>query len=1068
MITRLFVNNPIFTNVIAIVALILGGIALARLPMALYPDITPPTIAVAASYPGADAETVAKTVGAPLELQINGVENMLYMSSTSADDGSYSLTVTFALGTDPDIAMVLLQNLVNNAMPLLPEAVQQQGVSVTKSSPSILQVVALQSPDGTYDNLYLSNYANLHVVNTLARVSGVGQVQEFGAGAYAMRVWLDLDKLAYLGLSVDEVNTAISQQNVQVAAGNVGGRPSAATQALQLTVLMQGQLDTPSAFGDIIIKILPGNEVIRLRDVGTVEMGAQSYGAQARIHGEDAALLAVYQLPGANALETAVGIRAAMESLAGNFPPGMQWTIPFDTSSFVSIAVNQVYGTFLKSILLVCLVVLVFLQNFRAAIGPAVVIPVTLMGAFLFLDLAGFSVNLISLFAMVLAIGLIVDDAIIVVEATTLHLEEGMTPRDAALAGMRDLSLSIVAVMFVFASVFLPAATLPGITGQIYRQFALVIGGTALLSALFAISFTPTECSLLLRRQRAVRPAQTGAPGKIDPDFAEDKADTATGNIFSRLFNRAYNALHGFAMRMVGLTLRSPLAALVSYAVLAAFAVWGLLELPRGFLPEDDQGYVLVSAQLPDAAASPRSAELARRMDEVLARTPGVKNWVSINGFSMMQGAALPNAVTVFVIFEDWQKRGTKLSQDVIMGELYRGFDAIPEGEFMVIPPPPIMGIGNAGGFDMMIQNRDSLGPEALEAAVRAYEEAAARDPRLEHVLSLYSADTPKLYLAVDRTKAMTEGVSLPGLFAAVRTAFGGTYINTFSKYNQNYQVRVQAAERYRGTADDLLALRVPNGKGEEVPLASFASVRQVNGPSIVTRYNLYPSASMQGSPAPGVSTGEGMRAMEALAEKVLPRGFGYAWTGMSFQEQKSHGQAAVAVGLAVVLVYLILAALYANWILPLGVLLVVPLALSGTVAAVMLRGMDNNIYVQIGMLLLIAMSSKNALILVLYARRYSEQGMTWAQAAHKAASVRFRPILMSSLAYAAGALPMLWATGAGAVNQRYLGTAVFGGMVATALLTVLYAPFFYTVCMRVSNRRRDPATEGPAASEKG
>lgn len=1066
MISRLFVNNPIFTNVIAIIALILGAISLTRLPMALYPDITPPTIAVAASYPGADAETVAKTVGSPIELQINGVENMLYMSSTSADDGSYSLTVTFALGTDPNLAMVLLQNLVNNALPLLPQAVQQQGVSVTKSSPSILQVVALQSPDGTYDNLYLSNYASLRIGNVLSRVKGVGQVREFGAGSYAMRVWLDLDKLTSLGLSVDEVNAAIGQQNVQVAAGNVGGRPSAATQAMQLTVLMQGQLDTPSAFGDIIIKVLPGNAVIRLRDVGTVEMGAETYSAQARIHGEDAALLAIYQLPGANALETAAGIRAAMDTLAKDFPPGMQWSIPFDTSTFVSIAVTQVYATFLKSILLVCLVVLIFLQNFRAAIGPAMVIPVTLMGAFVFLDLAGFSVNMISLFAMLLAIGLIVDDAIIVVEATTMHLEQGMTPKDAALAGMQDLFLSIVAVMFVFASVFLPAATLPGITGQIYSQFALVIGGTALLSALFAVSLTPTECSLLLRRQQAVRPAASGMPGKDDPnitpsfaeDFAEDKADTRTGNLFCRQFNRAYNALHGFAMRMVGLTLRSPMAALASYAVLAAFAVWGLLELPRGFLPEEDQGYVLVSAQLPDAAASPRTAELARRMDEVLARTPGVETWVTINGFSMMEGAALPNAVTSFVIFKGWQQRGAKLNQYVIMDELYRGFDAIPEGEFMVIPPPPIMGIGNAGGFDMMIEDRASRGAQALEAAVRAYEEAAAKDPRLGHVMSLYSAGTPKLYLAVDRTKAMTEGVSLPSLFAAVQTAFGGQYINTFSKYDQNYQVRVQAAERYRGTAKDLLALRVPNNKGEETPLASFASVRQTNGPSIVTRYNLYSSASMQGSPAAGVSTGEGMQIMEELAEKVLPQGFGYDWTGMSFQEERSHGQAAIAVGLAIVLVYLILAALYANWILPLGVLLVVPLALSGTVAAVTLRGMDNNIYVQIGMLLLIAMSSKNALILILYARRYGEQGMTWAQAAHKAASVRFRPILMSSLAYAAGALPMLWATGAGAVNQQYLGTAVFGGMVATALLTVLYAPFFYTVCMRVSKRRDAPA----------
>lgn len=1056
MFSRLFIQNPIFTSVIAIIMVILGGLTLYGLPVGLYPDITPPTVVVNAYYPGADAQTIATTVGSPLEDEINGIQDMLYMSSKSSDNGQYALTVTFALGTDVNIATVLLQNLVNNALPTLPEAVQQQGVTVTQSSPSILQVVTLQSPGGTWDNLYLSNYAVLQIQNVLARVPGVGQVNLMGASPYAMRVWLDLDKMNYLGVTTQEVATALAQQNVQVPAGQIGGQPSSKSQQFQLTVLTQGLLESPEAFGAVIVKIIPpgqqgnsgqGNavgksgqsgipqnggqsgQIIRVRDIARVELGAQSYDLFARVHDTNAALLAIYQTPGANALDTARQITKTMNQLATAFPPDMVWSVPFDTTVFVSVAVDQVYGTFFKATLLVVLVVLLFLQNIRAVIGPAIVIPVTLMGAFLFMGFLDFSVNIITLFALVLAIGLVVDDAIIVVEGTIRQLETGLSPQEAAVKGMEDLFLSIIAVTLVFASVFLPAASIGGISGQIYRQFALVIGCTAILSAVFAVTLNPTLCAMWLR------PLPKGLPPKQ--------------NVVYRVFNRGYTGLYNVAMRVVRFTLASPVLALVSYAIISGCAVWGYMILPKGFLPAEDQGYVLVSAQLPDAAAQPRTRLFMEELEQAIARVPGVADWVGIGGMSLLTGAQIPNAITMFVIFEDWSVRGNKLSEAVIIESLYRELGRIPQGQILVIPPPPIMGIGNAGGFDMMVEDRNNQGAAALEKAVRLFERAAAEQPELHQVMSLYSATTPQLFVDIDRTQAMSNNLELPAVFGTIQTALGGTYVNNFSKFNQNYQVRMQAEERFRTIPDSILNLRVSNTQGQTIPLSVFSQVRNVVGPSLVTRYNLYTSASVQGMPASGTSSGTAMQVMEDLAERILPQGFGYEWTTMALQEQSTAGQTISVMGLAILLVYLILAALYASWILPFAVLLVIPLAVSGTVFAIAVRGMDIDIYVQIGLLLLIAMSSKNALILVQYARRYHAQGQSLKEAALSAAQARFRPILMSSLAFAAGAIPLLWATGAGAASQRYLGTTVFGGMVATALLTVLYAPFFFTLFAR-------------------
>ena len=1061
MFSRLFIRNPVFTTVIALITLLLGGLTLYHLPVELYPDITPPTVVVGASYPGADAKTIADTVGSPIEQSVNGIQDMLYMSSKSSDNGSYTLTVTFALGTDVDVATVLLQNLVNNALPTLPAAVQRQGVTVTKSSSSILQFICLRSPGNLYDNLYLSNYASLQLVNVLARVSGVGQVTIMGASNYSMRVWLDLDKMNALGMGIDEVNAAIARQNVQVAAGRIGGRPSSDRQQFQFTVLTQGLLDTPEAFGDIIVRTggpgrddaIRGNaarpagvdgRIVRIRDIARVELGAESYDLIARAHDADAAMIAIYQQPGANALDTARAVNAAMAELEKDFPPGMTWSVPFDATTFVSTAVHQVYGTFFKATLLVMLVVFVFLQNVRAIIGPAIVIPVTLMGAFLFMGLMGFSVNIITLFALVLAIGLVVDDAIIVVEATIRHLEKGLSPQDAAIRGMEDLFLSIIAVTLVFASVFLPAAFLGGITGQIYRQFALVIGGTAILSALFAVTLNPTECAIWLK------PARPGGGRE---------------NLFFRLFNRGYDALKRGVMGIVSLTLRAPVPAAGTYLLISGLAVWGYMTLPKGFMPNEDQGYVMVSAQLPDAAALPRTQAYMVQLERAIAGVPGIRDWVVVGGTSLLTGNTIPNAVTAFVIFEDWSKR-PGISEADIIGGLDRAFADLPEGRTLVVPPPPIMGIGNAGGFDMMVEDRKNLGADALEEAVRLMEQAAAERPGLRGVMSLYSADTPQLYVDLDRTRAMSHGLDLSSVFTTLQTALGGSYINNFSKFNHNYEVRVQAEERFRSRPESIAALRIVNGNGESVPLGTVAEVRPIVGPSLVTRYNLYSSASLQGSPAPGTSTGTAMAIMESLAQRVLPDGFGYEWTTMAFQEQSASGQTGVIVGLAVVLVYFILSALYANWILPLAVLLVIPLAVSGTVGAIALRGMDVNVYVQIGLLLLIAMSSKNALILVQFARRYHEEGQSVKEAALSAAQVRFRPILMSSLAFAVGAVPLLWATGAGAASQRCLGTAIFGGMVATALLTVLYAPFFFTVFTRLSERFSRNGDAGPASGQ--
>jgi len=1020
MLSKFFIDRPVFANVIAIVTILLGVVALYRLPVERYPAITPPTVVVTGNYPGANAKVVADTVAAPIEQQVNGVENMMYMSSTSSADGSYSLTITFEIGTNLDDAQVLVQNRVSIAEPSLPEEVRRQGLSVKKQGSNIVLAVTITSPTKKYDGLFLSNYATLRLRDELSRIKGVGEVMVRGAGAYSMRIWFDPDRLASRQLTTSDVIAALARQNVQVAAGQVGQPPSPDGQRFQMTVTTLGRLSDPEQFENIVVKSGAVGQVVHLRDVARVELGAQTYDSFASRNSMDSANLLVYQLPGSNAIEVSRAIHAAMEKIKPSLPEGMEYNIPFDTTKFVEAAIQGVYKTLLEAGVLVLVVILVFLQSWRALLIPATTVPVTIIGAFAFMPMLDFSVNMLTLFGLVLAIGIVVDDAIVIVENASHHIERGLMPREATIKAMSEVTGPVMAITLVLMAVFLPTAFLGGITGQLYRQFALTIAATAFISAVNALTLKPAQCAVYLK-------AHSGK------------------NLFTKLFEFFYRPMEKVYTWVVGLLLRVWWLVLLAFVGLAVFTGWWYQKTPTGFLPTEDQGYVIIAVQLPDAASLDRTRAVIDRMNKVFSETEGVQHWFVLGGFSLLDGTNSSNGATAFAAWSDWSKRTTpELAQEALVAKLQREFAQIQEAFILVLVPPSIQGLGVAGGFQMQVEDKEGVGADILMERTMAIIDEARKRPEIGGAASTFRAGVPQLYLNIDRVKAERMGVMLNDVFATLQANLGSVYVNDFNKFDRTYQVRIQADASFRGDPNKLRRLEVRNRQGARVPLATLLTPETRIGPQSVIRYNLYQAASINGGAAPGVSSGEALKAMEEVAGNVLPASMGFDWTGIAFQEKRVTGEAILVFVLAVLLVYLVLAAQYESWVLPLAVILVVPLGLLGVVAAVNFRGMDNNIYTQIGVVLIIALASKNAILIVEFARELRLQGRSIREAAIEASRLRFRPILMTSFAFIVGVLPLVWATGAAAASRQALGTAVFGGMITSTVLAVFFVPVFY------------------------
>jgi hydrophobic/amphiphilic exporter-1 (mainly G- bacteria), HAE1 family len=1034
MISAFFIDHPIFANVIALITVIIGAVCLYILPVAQYPEIVPPTIQVTSSYPGASAEVVAATVGQPLEQAINGVEGSIYMSSVSSSDGTYTLTVTFDVGTELDTSLALVQNLANGAVSQLPGGAQAQGVNVRKVSPNILLVASLYSDDDRFEEIFLSNYALINLQNPLARLPGVGQVRIFGAGPYSMRVWLDPKRLQSFGITTADVLTAIQGQNVQVVAGRLGAPPVPDAQPFQFTINALGRLSNASQFEDIIVKNASGTapQVVRLRDVARVDLSQQSFSNFSRFSGHKSAQIVMFALPGANAIQVANLVYAAMADMSKQFPEGMKYAIRYDTTLFVREAIRAVYETLFIAGVLVLIVILVFLQNLRAMLVPATTVPVTIIGAFIAMAMLGFTVNLMTLFALILAIGIVVDDAIIIVENSAHYIDTGMSPKDATIKAMQELTGPVVGITLALVAVFLPAAFLPGITGQIFRQFALVIAATAVISALNALTLKPVQCATWLR------PRGTKPP-----------------NVFYRGFNRAFQKSTDFYVGVVSRMVKRPALMAVVFVVIVAVTAWGFVRQPTGFLPTEDQGYAIIVTVLPEGSSQPRSREVSEKVNAILRRTEGIDAWVTIGGLSVLDFANVPNYSATFVVYKGWKERGKALSQDRIVGDLNRQLSDIQEAFLFVAIPPPIRGLGQTGGFQMMVEDRRSLGLAELQRNAGELVQAANSNPSLRGLATTFSYRSPQLYLDIDRTKAESLQVQPASVFEALQSYLGSSFVNFFNSFNQVFQVYIQADSRYRLEPDDLRHLYVRNQNGAMVPLNTLIQVRRVQGTELVTRYNLYPAAAIFGSAAPGFSSGQALTLMEQLAAQTLPEGMSYDWTSTSYQEKKVGYQAYLIYALSLALVYLVLAALYESWTSPAAVIFVVPIALVGVLLALMSRSYDNNLFTQVGLVLMIALASKNAILIVEFARDLHREGLSITEAAVEATRRRFRPIVMTSFAFILGVVPLMVASGAGAASQQAIGTVVFGGMLASTLLAIPFVPVFYVLLERMHERRK-------------
>ncbi|GEP58208.1 efflux RND transporter permease subunit [Reyranella soli] len=1051
MISEFFINRPVLANVLAIVIVILGAVALVTLPVAQYPNIVPPTVQVTTTYPGASAKTVVDNVALPIELQVNGVEGMIYMQSYSTDAGTYTLTVTFQIGTNLDFAQVLVQNKVSAAIASLPFSVQAQGVIVQKKSTSILQIVSLTSPDSTFDSLYMANYATINLVNELSRLPGVGNTQVLGIGEYSMRVWLDPQKLYTYGLTPAEVSKTIQEQSQPVTAGQVGAPPAPKNQDFQFTVDIQGRLSTPEEFGNIVVKSEQGNggRILRLKDIGRVELGAQTYTMTSKLNGKPNAGIAIYQLPEANALDVAKRVNAKMAELGKNFPKGLIYEVPFDTTRFVNASIKEVFTTLIEAGVLVLIVIVLFLQDWRAMLVPATTIPVTIIGAFAAMAAMGFTVNTTTLFGIVLAIGIVVDDAIVIVEGVAHHIERGMTPHDAAIKAMSELFGPVIGITLVLMSVFLPAAFVPGLTGQMFAQFALVIAATALISAINAATLKPTQCALWLR-----------------PTVPPEKR-----NFFFRGFNKVYGKIEDAYAWLIGAMVHRSVVMMLIAFVIAGLGGWGVARLPTAFIPNEDQGYMLVGLQLPDGASLERTNAAMEEVTKIAMATPGVDKVVALSGMSVLDSnSMLANGGVAYVILKDWGVRLKEPNQDLRSIVMHIGgqLRTLQDGHGFPLVPPAIQGVGNAGGFALQVEQRDgSFDYVKLQNATDNLIRNASTQSALTNVVTSFRAGAPHIRVDVDRSKAETLKVSIGDVFTTLSSYLGSAYVNRFNKFGLTLMVFMQAEAEYRTKAEDILKLQVRNIEGKMVPIGALAELHEAAGPPIISLYNLYPSSSIVGTPAPGFSSGEGIELMDEISNAVLPPGTGYEWTAMSYQENLVGSQMTYVFALAILLVYLCLAGQYESWILPLAVIFAVPLSLVGPAIALGALGLPNNLYTQIGLMLLIALSAKNAILIVEVAReRRLIDGKDIVEAAVEAARTRFRPILMTSFAFILGVVPLVTATGAGANSRISLGLAVFSGMIASTCLAVLFVPSFFTVLQRFEEWRSKgkPAKAPPKA----
>jgi len=1052
-ISKFFIDRPIFAGVLSVVLFLAGAISLFQLPISEYPEVVPPSVVVRAQYPGANPKVIAETVAAPLEEQINGVEDMLYMQSQANSDGNLALTVTFRLGVDPDKAQQLVQNRVSQALPRLPEDVQRLGVTTVKSSPTLTMVVHLLSPNDRYDMTYLRNYALLNVKDRLSRIQGVGEVQLWGAGDYAMRVWLDPQQVAQRGLTANDVVAAIREQNVQVAAGVIGASPTQPGVPLQLSINARGRLKTAEEFGDIIVKTGADGGVTQLRDVARVELAASQYGLRSLLDNKPAVALAINQSPGANALNIADNVRATMAELKADMPDGVDFAIVYDPTQFVRSSIEAVIHTLLEAVALVVLVVIVFLQTWRASIIPLLAVPISIVGTFSLMLLFGYSINALSLFGMVLAIGIVVDDAIVVVENVERNIEAGLSAKEATYKAMQEVSGPIIAIALTLVAVFVPLAFMSGLTGEFYKQFAMTIAISTVISAFNSLTLSPALSAVLLR-------------GHDQPqDWLTRGMNRVFGGFF-RLFNRAFLRGSEHYGRGVGGVIRHKGSMMLVYVLLLGVTVMLGRSVPSGFVPPQDKEYLISFAQLPNGASLDRTEQVIREMTDIALKRPGVQSAVAFPGLSVNGFTNSSSAGIVFVTLKPFAERGdSSLTANAIAADLQKRYAGLKEAFVAIFPPPPVMGLGTLGGFKMQIEDRGALGYEALNKAVGDFVKKAAQTPELGPSFSSYQINVPQLDVDLDRVKAKQLGVPVRDVFDTMQIYLGSLYVNDFNAFGRVYQVRVQADAPFRAQADDIGLLKTRNAAGAMVPLSSLVTVSQSYGPEMVVRYNGYTAADINGGPAPGFSSGQAEAAAERIAAETLPRGIKFEWTDLTYQKILVGNAGLWVFPISVLLVFLVLAAQYESLTMPLAILLIVPMSLMSALAGVWLTGGDNNIFTQIGFMVLVGLSAKNAILIVEFARELEQQGRTVVQAAIEASRLRLRPILMTSIAFIMGVVPLVTSTGAGAEMRHAMGVAVFAGMIGVTLFGLLLTPVFYVLLRRLVGAGKETSPQ-PASGE--